>query len=441
MRHETAARLFVPVLIGFSVLGTGIASRALAAGVVGVGFPASCTQTELETALSGGGLVTFDCGASPVTIPLIFGVGETISVDTTVDGGGLITIDSTTIDFDVFNVEPGATLTVENLTLVNTNTSTPVIPVITNQGTLVATNCTFSDAIFAAILTVPLCSSFPPCVPSGGVVTATNCTFNGAGGGLSELGLTVPGPSVVSGCTFSNSTRAAIFTHGALAVTNSTFTGNQVGVDGVSSGPVVITNSTFSGNQTAITGAVTLINTIVADSSIANCSGTITDNGHNLEDGTSCGFSALGSLSSTAPGFDPAGLANNGGPTQTIALLSTSAAADGGDDAVCAAPPVNGLDQRGFARPGTGHSHCSMGAYEFYLAATPSSTPTETATPTATATATPTATPSPTHTPTDTPVVVPLIKAQCMNGGWRTFSGPRTFKNQGDCIRFVNTGR
>ncbi|MEY2512138.1 MAG: hypothetical protein QOE26_2901 [Verrucomicrobiota bacterium] len=30
---------------------------------------------------------------------------------------------------------------------------------------------------------------------------------------------------------------------------------------------------------------------------------------------------------------------------------------------------------------------------------------------------------------------------QCKNGGWQTFTTPRTFKNQGDCIQYVNTGK
>jgi hypothetical protein len=35
----------------------------------------------------------------------------------------------------------------------------------------------------------------------------------------------------------------------------------------------------------------------------------------------------------------------------------------------------------------------------------------------------------------------PVIKDQCRNGGWETFEFPRTFRNQGDCISFVETGR
>ena len=36
--------------------------------------------------------------------------------------------------------------------------------------------------------------------------------------------------------------------------------------------------------------------------------------------------------------------------------------------------------------------------------------------------------------------VVPTSKDQCKNGGWRTFTNP-TFKNQGDCVSYVTTGR
>lgn len=35
----------------------------------------------------------------------------------------------------------------------------------------------------------------------------------------------------------------------------------------------------------------------------------------------------------------------------------------------------------------------------------------------------------------------PLEKGQCKNNGWSRFNVPRRFKNQGDCIQFVNTGR
>jgi len=35
----------------------------------------------------------------------------------------------------------------------------------------------------------------------------------------------------------------------------------------------------------------------------------------------------------------------------------------------------------------------------------------------------------------------PVTKDQCKAGGWRDFGFPRAFKNQGDCVSYVNTGR
>jgi hypothetical protein len=45
-----------------------------------------------------------------------------------------------------------------------------------------------------------------------------------------------------------------------------------------------------------------------------------------------------------------------------MALSVGSPAIDAGDNAICAAPPVNGVDQRGIARPQG--SACDIGAYE-----------------------------------------------------------------------------
>jgi hypothetical protein len=35
--------------------------------------------------------------------------------------------------------------------------------------------------------------------------------------------------------------------------------------------------------------------------------------------------------------------------------------------------------------------------------------------------------------------IFPTSKDQCKNGGWHRFSFLYRFKNQGDCIQFVNT--
>ena len=55
-------------------------------------------------------------------------------------------------------------------------------------------------------------------------------------------------------------------------------------------------------------------------------------------------------------------LADNGGATETHALQSDSSAINSGNNAICTASPVNGVDQRGNGRPqGT---TCDMGAFE-----------------------------------------------------------------------------
>jgi Phospholipid methyltransferase len=55
-------------------------------------------------------------------------------------------------------------------------------------------------------------------------------------------------------------------------------------------------------------------------------------------------------------------LQDNGGPTWTMALGTGSAALGAADDDLCAADPVNNLDQRGVTRPQG--VHCDIGAYE-----------------------------------------------------------------------------
>ena len=84
------------VLIG---LALGLARDARAAGVVGSGSPASCTEAALDAALAGGGTITFDCGgAHTITVTS----QKKINATTTIDGGGMITLsggDSTRILF------------------------------------------------------------------------------------------------------------------------------------------------------------------------------------------------------------------------------------------------------------------------------------------------------------------------------------------------------
>ena len=105
---------------------------------------------------------------------------------------------------------------------------------------------------------------------------------------------------------------------------------------------------------------MTLRNSIVSGNTAAtpsgDCAGSITSLGHNLASDASCAFAGAGDLNSTDPSLGP--LQNNGGETETHALLAGSPAIDAVPLAFCTLP----TDQRGVARPqGTG---CDMGAFE-----------------------------------------------------------------------------
>src|SRR5690349_21232643 len=83
---------------------SGLPRSVMAAGVVGNGTAGSCTEVAYDAALAGGGDVTFNCGAAPVTITLSH--QTTLTDSTRIDGSGLITLsgnDST----DIFTVNSG----------------------------------------------------------------------------------------------------------------------------------------------------------------------------------------------------------------------------------------------------------------------------------------------------------------------------------------------
>jgi hypothetical protein len=99
---------------------------ANAAGVVGAGNAASCTDAALDAALEDGGLVTFDCGG-PATIDISTGTGrKSITADTTIDGGGVITISGGNAQ-QVFQVSD-ADFTLRNLTIANAGGGASSLP-------------------------------------------------------------------------------------------------------------------------------------------------------------------------------------------------------------------------------------------------------------------------------------------------------------------------
>jgi hypothetical protein len=132
-----------------------------------------------------------------------------------------------------------------------------------------------------------------------------------------------------------------------------------------------IRNSTITqnggGSQLDVfAGTVTLVSTIVANpSSGANCviggSGSIISSGNNLESTNTCQFVAASDIVNANPLLGP--LANNGGPTQTHALLALSPAIDKG-----ANPLGLSTDQRGAGFPRVIGAATDIGSFEATVA-------------------------------------------------------------------------
>ena len=121
-------------------------------------------------------------------------------------------------------------------------------------------------------------------------------------------------------------------------------------------------------NQGGPAAGLTLGNTIVAGSDSSglggNCAGALLiSQGHNLDSGTTCGLGGSGDLNTADPQLQAPAL--NGGSLATLLtqkIGAGSAAADAGDNAICAAAPVNNTDVRGDARPQG--ANCDIGAFE-----------------------------------------------------------------------------
>jgi len=214
-------------------------------------------------------------------------------------------------------------------------------------------------------------------VSSGRELTLKNLTVAdgnaGSGGGISN-----GGTLKVLGSTFSQNTAnngGGIYNNGTLTVTNSTFSGNSAqtlggGIFNNTGAQLTVTNSTFFSNTHGAPergggisngGTATLKNTIVVGSGFStDCSEGITDGGYNLDDDGSC--VSAGTSSTANPKLNPNGLRDNGGPTQTIALLKRSPAINAIPKGANGCGTEITKDQRGVQRPQG--SRCDIGAYE-----------------------------------------------------------------------------
>ncbi|MBD1923968.1 hypothetical protein H6F77_23280 [Microcoleus sp. FACHB-831] len=198
----------------------------------------------------------------------------------------------------------------------------------------------------------------------------------------------------ITNSTFSSNTASnqggGIWTgNGAIVnITNSTISGNKAesssGLSGTgggimrTSGRINLTNTTIANNYAGFQGggiigntSVTLKNTIIANNKAYNggkgwniknnCGDQMTNGGNNLQyPARNLNDTSDKDCVSGIKTADPklGSLANNGGSTQTMALLSGSAALNAGNNSTC---PTT--DQRAVTRPQ--YVTCDIGAFEF----------------------------------------------------------------------------
>ncbi|HLJ95957.1 MAG TPA: choice-of-anchor Q domain-containing protein [Gemmataceae bacterium] len=234
---------------------------------------------------------------------------------------------------------------------------------------------------------------------NGAALTVTACTLSSnVGGGIANFSILT-----VTGSTFiGNSARdgGGIFNlSGLLTITNSTLTQNQATTTSSEGGgggiytvgmeaKATIINCTVTGNTAVNQGGgissdrdtLILGNTLIARNSAPlgpDILGIATSQGHNLV-GDGGGSNGLvnglngDQVGNHASPIDPrlAPLQDNGGPTQTIALLLGSPAIDAGDNSLAVDASGNALatDQRGFTRIVNGT--IDIGAFEDQVVST-----------------------------------------------------------------------
>jgi uncharacterized repeat protein (TIGR01451 family)/CSLREA domain-containing protein len=357
------------------------------------GFDGLCSLREaISIANTNPGITTMECnnGSGAGADTITFSVNGTITLASTlpaitdtagliIDGAGSrVTLNGNNA-VRVMEISRGAVLTVKNLTVANGNSTSGGSGIYNQYGDLTVINSTFTGNIAPA--------------------------FGRFGGGIANVG------------DYRTNT---VNPGGKLTVVNSTFTGNSAfngGGIGNNGGILDIVNSTIVRNYSqnypctpgfvcaAVVGAgggISNLGTLTLNNSIVAGNSALAS-GYDIQGGVNTGtFNLLGdpaiayfwdgtgpivylnSVNGNVGGVDvntvlnPT-LANNGGPTQTLAVLPGSLAVDRADSYICAGALVNNIDQRGIVRPqGAG---CDIGAFELAVAASADLAVTQTATP------------------------------------------------------------
>lgn len=202
--------------------------------VVGTGTAASCTFSALNTAVTRGGVITFNCGSAAVTIPVSATMNLPTNVNTLIDGGGRVTLDGQNavriLNFDHGDFMVNATrVTLQHLKLVNGKANPtqaiPTAPAPCSQG--------YNDGEGGALYM------------RDGNLSVIDCTFSNNHAALL-------GPDTGGGAIY------VLGSKSGMIIANSVFTGNSASNGGAVAGlfcQEAIYNSLFQSNTASGNGA------------------------------------------------------------------------------------------------------------------------------------------------------------------------------------------
>jgi len=303
----------------------------------------------------------------------------TLSISgSTISGNGKSTVSGAGRGLQGGGVYAGGTNTNITSSTITGNEISPTseINLVTGAGVWVQTNAVLTDTT----------------VSGNEVVEENIAAFSLSGAGIGNAGNLTLNRSAVTGNFFDHAGPGDALPHfgagiasnssnSSLTLLNSTVTGNTDtdvssiagAVVGFQANTVVrLIQSTIAGNPHSAVAfnlnfpgagsTLELRGSVIADD--PNACGTVTgSSSYNVDAGSSCPV-GTGGVSNAAPLLGP--LSANGGPTQTLALLSGSPAIDRVPLAACTddlGAPLT-VDQRGFARPVPAGGSCDAGAFE-----------------------------------------------------------------------------
>ena len=377
--------LTISTINGSVGIGTTLVGAGAAAGTVVTGFDGGTgnagtyfVNISQSVSLSGaaitptvalsGDTITFASSLSGQTITL---QGEvSLSGNLTIVGLGAnalaisgrntdsFTANTTSVGLFYTGGTAAITTSISGLTLENASALFLGGPAFDNSDT--NSTVTLANDIIKNSFTTPTGNS--GAINNNGTITLNNDLFTsnsvgsatgGSAGGAIENG--AGGTATLNNDTFSNNSAyyyggaVANISNGVITITNCTFFDNSATNDGgavynSSTGAMTLVNDTITGNSSPAGGgvynsgsSVTILNSVVAGNTGTtgtDIDGTIANASYDLI-GVTTGFTGtntLGNLNTTA-GLATT-LGNNGGPTQTLALLSTSPAINAGGAAV-----------------------------------------------------------------------------------------------------------